>query len=123
VRVLRPARPAPQLGLVHGRRRSGCVPGLRHDVDPSNEHQFVIVATAVLAGAGHGSTLYTDDTAGSRVALDGEEGDMPATTTPVTVPDIRARKGGRPAGPGGETQPLVMVTAYDAPGARIADEA
>jgi 3-methyl-2-oxobutanoate hydroxymethyltransferase len=48
------------------------------------------------------------------VALDGEEGDMPATTTPVTVPDVRARKGG---------EPLVMVTAYDAPGARIADEA
>ncbi|HZN13690.1 MAG TPA: 3-methyl-2-oxobutanoate hydroxymethyltransferase [Acidimicrobiales bacterium] len=39
---------------------------------------------------------------------------MPATTTPITVPDVRARKGG---------QPLVMVTAYDAPGARIADEA
>ena len=39
---------------------------------------------------------------------------MPATTTPVTVPDVRARKGG---------EPLVMVTAYDAPGARIADEA
>lgn len=39
---------------------------------------------------------------------------MPATTTPVTVPDVRASKGG---------EPLVMVTAYDAPGARIADEA
>jgi 3-methyl-2-oxobutanoate hydroxymethyltransferase len=32
----------------------------------------------------------------------------------VTVPAVRARKGGAP---------LVMVTAYDAPGARIADEA
>ncbi len=32
----------------------------------------------------------------------------------VTVPAIRARKGGTP---------IVMVTAYDAPGARIADEA
>ncbi|MBA3654405.1 MAG: 3-methyl-2-oxobutanoate hydroxymethyltransferase [Actinobacteria bacterium] len=39
---------------------------------------------------------------------------MPATATRVTVPDVRARKGG---------EPLVMVTAYDAPGARIADEA
>ena len=39
---------------------------------------------------------------------------MPATATQVTVPDVRARKGG---------EPLVMVTAYDAPGARIADEA
>jgi 3-methyl-2-oxobutanoate hydroxymethyltransferase len=56
------------------------------------------------------------------VALDGEEGDMPAQTTAVTVPDIRARKGG-PAGSGGQVEPLVMVTAYDAPGARIADEA
>src|SRR3954469_11861013 len=34
--------------------------------------------------------------------------------TPMTVPAVRARKGG---------VPLVMVTAYDAPGARIADEA
>jgi 3-methyl-2-oxobutanoate hydroxymethyltransferase len=33
----------------------------------------------------------------------------------VTVPEVRARKG--------SGQPLVMVTAYDAPGARIADEA
>jgi 3-methyl-2-oxobutanoate hydroxymethyltransferase len=32
----------------------------------------------------------------------------------ITVPAVRARKGG---------DPLVMVTAYDAPGARIADEA
>jgi 3-methyl-2-oxobutanoate hydroxymethyltransferase len=36
--------------------------------------------------------------------------------TQVTVPAVRARK--RAAG-----EPLVMVTAYDAPGARIADEA
>ena len=34
--------------------------------------------------------------------------------TRVTVPSLRARKGG---------EPLVMVTAYDAPTARIADEA
>src|SRR5580765_2654693 len=32
----------------------------------------------------------------------------------LTAPAVRARKGG---------EPLVMVTAYDAPGARIADEA
>jgi 3-methyl-2-oxobutanoate hydroxymethyltransferase len=32
----------------------------------------------------------------------------------TTVPEVRARKGG---------DPLVMVTAYDAPGARVADEA
>jgi 3-methyl-2-oxobutanoate hydroxymethyltransferase len=34
--------------------------------------------------------------------------------TQITVPEVRARKG---------KEPLVMVTAYDAPGARIADEA
>ena len=39
---------------------------------------------------------------------------MAGRTTPLTAPAIRARKGG---------EPLVMVTAYDAPGARIADEA
>ena len=33
----------------------------------------------------------------------------------LTAPAVRARKGNGP--------PLVMVTAYDAPGARIADEA
>ncbi len=37
-----------------------------------------------------------------------------ASPRKVTVPDVRARKGG---------DPLVMVTAYDAPTARIADEA
>jgi 3-methyl-2-oxobutanoate hydroxymethyltransferase len=50
-------------------------------------------------------------TAGSRVALDGKEAPM---SKQVTAPAVRARKGG---------EPLVMVTAYDAPGARIADEA
>ena len=40
--------------------------------------------------------------------------------TSMTVPAVRARK----AGPGdGSGQPLVMVTAYDHPGARIADQA
>ena len=41
---------------------------------------------------------------------------MVASTTvaPVTAPEVRARKGGAP---------LVMVTSYDAPTARIADEA
>jgi 3-methyl-2-oxobutanoate hydroxymethyltransferase len=56
------------------------------------------------------------------VALDGEEATMAAaarsaTTTSVTVPDVRARKVGHEG-----AEPLVMVTAYDAPGARIADE-
>ena len=37
-----------------------------------------------------------------------------ASPRKVTVPDVRGRKGG---------EPLVMVTAYDAPTARIADEA
>jgi 3-methyl-2-oxobutanoate hydroxymethyltransferase len=45
------------------------------------------------------------------VALDGKEAEM---AQQGTVPGVRARKGG---------VPLVMVTAYDAPTARIADEA
>ncbi|MEI7886094.1 MAG: 3-methyl-2-oxobutanoate hydroxymethyltransferase [Actinomycetes bacterium] len=40
-----------------------------------------------------------------------------ATSSPITVPAIRDRGSARTA------EPLVMVTAYDAPGARIADEA
>src|SRR5205807_6525954 len=52
-------------------------------------------------------------TAGSHGALDGEGGSMP--TNAMTAPAVRASKG--------SGTPLVMVTAYDAPGARIADEA
>jgi len=40
---------------------------------------------------------------------------MVAPNGPVSAPDVRARKGDGP--------PLVMVTAYDAPSARIADDA
>ena len=40
----------------------------------------------------------------------------------LTAPAIRARKASAAGGNGGG-EPLVMVTAYDAPGARIADEA
>jgi 3-methyl-2-oxobutanoate hydroxymethyltransferase len=46
------------------------------------------------------------------VALDGIEEEPMASK--MTAPAVRARKGG---------DPLVMVTAYDAPGARMADEA
>src|SRR5436190_11559663 len=52
-------------------------------------------------------------TAGSHGALDGEGGSMP--TNAMAAPAVRASKG--------SGTPLVMVTAYDAPGARIADEA
>ena len=45
------------------------------------------------------------------MALDGEEAHMGKN---VTVPAVRARKG---------AAPLVMVTAYDTPGGRIADQA
>src|SRR5262245_35075435 len=38
-----------------------------------------------------------------------------ATTARVTAPDVLARKGG--------DEPLVMVTAYDAPSARVVDAA
>jgi 3-methyl-2-oxobutanoate hydroxymethyltransferase len=47
------------------------------------------------------------------VALDGEEVPMTRASSSVTVPFVRARK----ARDGAE--PLVMVTAYDAPGARL----
>ena len=43
--------------------------------------------------------------------------DVPTPTARVTVPSVRARKVRDGA------DPLVMVTAYDAPGARIADDA
>jgi 3-methyl-2-oxobutanoate hydroxymethyltransferase len=46
------------------------------------------------------------------VALDGHKEEPMASK--MTAPAVRARKGG---------DPLVMVTAYDAPGARMADEA
>ena len=39
-------------------------------------------------------------------------GARPARTAPITAPAVQARKGG---------PPLVMLTAYDAPGARMAD--
>src|SRR5947199_3225437 len=52
-------------------------------------------------------------TAGSHGALDGEGGSMP--TNAMTAPAVRASKG--------SGTPLVMVTAYDAPGASIVDEA
>src|SRR5207248_8002808 len=59
-------------------------------------------------------------------ALDGRRHGMSATGTaaptlgasrsqPLTVPAVRARKG--------SAEPLVMITAYDAPGASIVDEA
>lgn len=66
---------------------------------------------------------YTVDTAGSHMALDGfKEALMSSTVapprhSPLTAPAIRARK--VRAG----SEPLVMLTAYDAPGSRIADEA
>ena len=42
---------------------------------------------------------------------------------PTTVPAVRARKAPPGAGSNGSAEPLVMVTAYDAPTARIADGA
>ena len=60
-----------------------------------------------------GDTLRV--TAGSRGALDGKGGQVMAT--PITAPSVRARK----VRTGSE--PLVMVTAYDAPSARMADAA
>ena len=55
-----------------------------------------------------------DDTAGSREALDGRESKM---SEHVTVPWVRGRK--RRDG----AEPLVMITAYDEPWARLVDAA
>src|SRR5690606_30757352 len=68
---------------------------------------------------GGGATLAV--TAGSHGALDGTKGRLvmskPVASRKLTAPVVRARKARAGA------EPLVMVTAYDAPGARIADEA
>src|SRR5207253_450214 len=72
----------------------------------------------------HGATLSRPPAADG--ALDGRRHGMSATGTaaptlgasrsqPLTVPAVRARKG--------SAEPLVMITAYDAPGASIVDEA
>ncbi len=47
----------------------------------------------------------------------------PLRPDPPTAPAVRARKAGGRGGTGAGAQPLVMVTAYDAPTARIADQA
>src|SRR5688500_6042325 len=56
----------------------------------------------------------TGGTAGSHGALDGRRRPAMAARQQMTAPAVRARKGG---------EPIVLVTAYDAPGARIVDEA
>jgi 3-methyl-2-oxobutanoate hydroxymethyltransferase len=70
-----------------------------------------------------GTTLAC--TAGSRRALDGKEAAMGPEA--LTVPAVRAAKMAQAAADGGDpgsrSSPLVMVTAYDAPTARIADRA
>src|SRR5689334_9180580 len=52
---------------------------------------------------------------GADRALDGGGAEMTASTSRVTAPAVRARKGSE--------HPLVMVTAYDAPSARTVDAA
>src|SRR5205085_8110148 len=78
--------------------------------------QVVVISRAVVAGPlGRGVEPYGTFTApaGSHGALDGRGGSMP--TNAIAAPAVRASKG--------SGTPLVMVTAYDAPGARMADEA
>ena len=48
---------------------------------------------------------------------------MPVGSPQLSAPAIRARKASAGEGPCEAPEPLVMVTAYDAPGARIVDEA
>ena len=67
------------------------------------------------SGAASG-TAYADGTAGSHLGA-GRDQEVQQCATKFTAPAVRARK----VRDGGE--PLVMVTAYDAPGARMADNA
>ena len=125
VRVLRAARDAPQLGLGTTVSEPAC-PTSRDDVDAPDEHELVVGKPAVVAArrqcAARCATLvdgvrrYPARAAGSRACpgrwrcRDGRDVDAR-----VTAPDVAARKG---AG-----TPLVMVTAYDAPSARVVDAA
>ena len=68
--------------------------------------------TSPSRGIASGPTARLGVTAGSRWALDGKE--FPSWSQSSPRP---------PCGPARAGTPLVMVTAYDAPGARIADEA
>ena len=139
------ARPVAQIGLV---RVAACgtgstsarprraprpsprlVPRLGGDVDAVHGDDLVVLVAAAVAvphvvhrpqatdGPSSAAPVHgvRCGTAGSRVALDGKE--VHAMRTKLTAPAVRARK----VRDGGD--PLVMVTAYDAPGARMADEA
>src|SRR5436190_10771832 len=102
------------------------LPGLRHDIDAPHDHELLVDEPAVLArtfgherdsdadrgGASGPLRGYPCGAAGSR----GCPGrwrivEMTARVARrVTAPDVAARKA-----EGGNTSPLVMVTAYDAP--------
>src|SRR5207249_9469899 len=109
VGVLRAAREAPQLGLIDLGDGAGRVPVLGHDVEPVDKGEIVVLPGAVLAYPLHWSGRYT-----SRYRRQPGGAGRGRSAEMITVPAVRAGKGG---------DPLVMVTAYDAPGARIADEA
>jgi 3-methyl-2-oxobutanoate hydroxymethyltransferase len=129
--VVRPARPAPALDVVGHLAQDEPTGFVGRKVGPADLGQVLRGLAAAVAGAGdligggtcaariHGSRVQWarsgSAAAGSRRALDGKEASaMPGK---LTVPSIRARKVSRGA------EPLVMLTAYDTPGASIADAA
>src|SRR2546430_2249362 len=88
-------------------------PGVSHDSGTTYTRWTSTSPGSVLAQFSHRRSPPPDSTLGPPPAAGwrwtGEE------TAMITAPAVRARKH--------DTEPLVMVTAYDAPGARIADEA
>src|SRR5579871_2287187 len=119
VRVLRAAGETPQFGLFDAGRRPGRVPRLGNHVEAVDESQVVVFAGAVLADAFHdrmvGERVLPLHWPHRRQPLGRWTAGGSDMAKLVTVPAVRERKRTGP--------PLVMVTAYDAPGARIADEA
>jgi 3-methyl-2-oxobutanoate hydroxymethyltransferase len=104
---------APKFGLVDPRHRMGPIPILGDDVEAVDHDQVVILSGTVLAHPFHGLRIRWWRPPAAEWRWTGQGGiEM---THVVTAPAVRARKG--------SDEPLVMVTAYDAPGARIADGA
>ena len=113
-----PADEAPPFHLVDDLDLALGVPRLGRHVDAMDLDEVVFVAPAGVAHVPGVTGAHGDGTVRAPPAAmwrwTGKEAAMAAS---ITAPAIRSRKAR--AG----SDPLVMVTAYDAPGARMADEA
>jgi penicillin-binding protein 1A len=122
VGIERPARDAPVLDLVHHRRLGLFLAPLVqfevHAADRDQADRAGFLASAVLADRrgciGHAGNVHFWCLPAAMGRGTGAKEKAMSGLKPVTVPDVRASKG---------QTPLVMVTAYDAPTARIADDA